>query len=107
MEMVEADEIRAAADVCNRDLDLELPRSTGDSGFETLTVAVVDSEVDVGGGGDHVEFQEALCSMSTLPRQCGLTLRSFWSHMLPALITMDLFGPFLPPEHLSLTLMAI
>ena len=105
--MVEADEIRAAADVCNRDLDLELPRSTGDSGFETLTVAVVASEVDVGGGGDHVEFQEALCSMSTLPRQCGLTLRSFWSHMLPALITMDLFGPFLPPEHLSLTLMAI
>ena len=106
MEKVEADEIRAAADVCNRDLDLELPRSTGDSGFVTLTVFVV-SEVDVGGGGDHVEFQEALCSMSTLPRQYGLTLRSFWSHMLPALITMDLWGPFLPPEHLSLTLMAI
>ena len=101
MKRVEADEIRDADDVCG--MDLELPSST-----LTLLVGSGVSVVDGGGGGDHVEFQEALCSMSTLPKQCGLTpSRSFRSHMLPALITMDLLYPLLSPEQFSLTLMAI
>ena len=99
---VDADGLRDATDV--RGMNSEFPLS---SDVVSLTDGNVASDEDAGGGGgDHVEFQEALCSMSTLPKQCGLTRRSFESHMLPALITTDLWYPLLSPEHLSLILMA-
>ena len=107
-----AHEIRDAADV--HGTASLLPRCTGDSVVVVVVVVlvvvvvVVVGIVDVEGGGDQVEFQEALCSRSTLPKQCDLTpSRSLPSHMLLALITMDLWYPLLPPEHLALTLMAI